>query len=126
MNDRSVTLQPSASRVASEAAILDRYAVTAPPIGSDHQSDRDHEALRVPELRSAALFREYEVRKLWPAAGLSAEAGSRHCTGSSRWRLERARGAGGALSLLRQRRARCLQLACACGRQRDFLCGLPP
>src|SRR5262249_30415694 len=64
------------------------------PIGSDHQSDRDHEALRVPELRSAALFREYEVRKLWPAAGLSAEAGSRHCIGSGRWRLERARDAG--------------------------------
>src|SRR5246127_3264428 len=39
------------------------------PIGSGRQSDRDHEALRVPELRSAALFREYEVRKLWPAAG---------------------------------------------------------
>src|SRR5215831_4229855 len=83
-------------------------------IGSSYQGARDHEAFRMPELRTAALLREYKVRELWPEAGLSAEAGSGHCIGSGRWRVECARGAGGALSLLRQRRARRLQLARAC------------
>src|SRR5262249_40172722 len=42
----------------------------------------------MPELRTAALLREYEVRELGPEAGLSAEAGRGQCIGSGRWRGE--------------------------------------
>src|SRR5262249_22122390 len=41
----------------------------------------------MPELRSAALLREYKVRELRPALGLSAVSGRRHRIGRGRRRL---------------------------------------
>src|SRR6266567_1635512 len=80
----------------------------------------------MPELPAAALFREYALRKLRAAARVSALARHRHgAPGRWRW-LARARGAEGALPLLRQYRAQCLQLALAVRSPRAFLRGVPP
>src|SRR5258708_5280282 len=62
-----------------------------------------HEAVPVPELRPAALFREHALRKLRVHARLSAGARDRYRTVAGFRAVDGARGAGPALSLLRQR-----------------------
>jgi hypothetical protein len=85
-----------------------------------------HEAVRVPALRSAALFREHPVRALQTCSGLSARAGGaeRACP-ARRTALAAADGARAAAALLRQRRPRGLQLAGAGARPEHLLPGLP-
>src|SRR3977135_1901703 len=82
------------------------YHIERCPLG-----ERPDEIVRMPELRPAALLREYLVRELRAAPGLPAGARNRHRARTSRRLVARARRAGAALSVLRQRTARRLQLA---------------
>ena len=71
-------------------------------------------------------FENTLVRELRPAARLSARARDRHGAGAGRRRLARARRARAALSPVRQRAARRLQLAGRGRSARSFLRRLPP
>src|SRR5262249_59985021 len=127
--DGELRLSPAGRGAAHHGVQLDpRPAPVFSPLIATAASATDptHEAFRMPELRPAALLREYEVRELRPALGLSALSGSRHGIGGGRRRLARACWGGRALPVLRQRRARRLQLARACRADRDLLRRLPP
>src|SRR5439155_1059891 len=69
------------------------------------------EAVRMPELWAAALFREHGLRELRAAAGLFTRACARDRAAAGEWRLAHTGDARAAVPVLRQCRVRCLQLA---------------
>src|SRR4029079_18123553 len=81
---------------------------------------------QMPTLRAVALFREHVVRTLLAPARLSARAERALGPGAGGRRLAGARRFRPALSLLRQRRLRRVQLARAGRRPRRLLPRLPP